>query len=230
MNNFDLQPELPYPDDNKGDKAENKNETLHANTEETKESVTDIQPTIPNLEFEDNSNNIQATTQVNQEGVSIKVVDQEDKIDSVTKEDDCGKVLVSDKDRNDAYLIHNILRKRERDGWETGSWSLFKIAESLSKGKLSSKDVKRLRSKYCVIDHKRSGKNYYIWNDKYVFDNPKLKEAEHHPTQKGPEREDWWNDMGPIISPADAWDRWEKNTELEEGLKRQNKIEQDNNE
>lgn len=186
MNNFDIQDIQPEWEEKEA--RPEKIESI-SNTPTIKEEISSIQSSNPQNK------------------------DNNKKIDSISIEGDDRKKLVPDEDRDSAYLIHNILKKRE--GWETGSWSLFQIAESLSKGKLSFKEVERLRKKYCIVNYKRAGKNYYIWNDRYVFDEPILKETKHHQNQKDVEREDWWNDMGRIISPADAYDRWEKQTEFE---------------
>lgn len=189
MKNFDIQPELPYREWEGEEETKSEKIESISNTSTVGDKVSSIQSDNPKNKEDDK------------------------KIDIISNERDSGKKLVPDEDRDGAYLIHNILKKRE--GWETGSWSLFQIAESRSKGKLSFKEVERLRKKYCIVDYKRAGKNYYIWNDRYVFDEPILKETKHHQNQKDVEREDWWNDMGRIISPADAYDRWEKQTEFE---------------
>ncbi|HNU76263.1 MAG TPA: hypothetical protein PKL88_00930 [bacterium] len=213
MDNLDIQPELPYPDESKSDKL---NEENKSDCTEIKESVIEIQSALSNLEFGDSNNKNQPLLNVNKESISSQLVSQigdtNEKTVGVSVENDGKKVLVPDLDREDAYLLHNILK--EREGWESGSWIIFKKAEFRSRGRLTYNAVERLRKKYCIVDHKRAGKNYYKWNDRYVFNESDLKETTNQQTPKNTESEDWWN-RGPIISLADADFRYEMDKELE---------------
>ena len=53
MDNLDIQPELPYPDESKSDKL---NEENKSDCTEIKESVIEIQSALSNLEFGDSNN------------------------------------------------------------------------------------------------------------------------------------------------------------------------------
>ena len=237
MNEYDIQLGLPWkneesanPDGSKEPDSGTKESVTDIqptplDTESTEGLITDIQPTSPDAESDGNNNpNIPQTNKADESTHPANpITGIEEKISSISNEGAHRKVLVPDEDRENAQLIYNILKKRE--GWETGSWSLFKIAESLSNGKLSFNEVGRLRRKYCKVDHKRAGKNYYVWNDKYVFNESELEEGVDQQTQKDGEptkHEDWWNYMGPITSSADALDRWSKDKELREELEEKN--------
>jgi len=210
---------LPYPEEGEVNSEKNiKKDT------EPEELVTDIQIETSELSLKQN---IETNTSPQKEEVySIQPSDNYTTIDiktsGVSIESEADKKMVDKRDKDDAYLIHNILNKRK--GWETGLGYLLSSAQHLNK-KLEVSDIKRIIKTYCEVDHKRSGRNYYVWNDNYVFNNPELEKAKKQQTRGDGEKEDWWN-TGPIVSLADADFRHEMNEEL----KKDKEHEQENNE
>ena len=222
MENLDFQPELPYPEENGENNASDKNEVDDKITK-PEETVTDIQMALPHPS---ETQELTTNSPSDKEAVSIQTINPQEEVDKkapdISIESENEKKLVDEEDRDIAFLIHNILNKRK--GWETGLGYLLSSAQHLNK-KLEVSDIKRIIAKYCEVDHKRSGRNYYVWNDNYVFNNPELEKAKKQQTRGDGEKEDWWN-TGPIVSLADADFRHEMNEEL----KKDKEHEQENNE
>ena len=222
MENLDFQPELPYPEENGENNASDKNEVDDKKTKPD-ETVTDIQMTLP---YPSETQELTTNPPSAKEVISVQTInpleETDKKASDISIESENEKKLVDEKDRAAASLIYNILNKRK--GWETGLGYLLSSAQHLNK-KLEVSDIKRIIKTYCEVDHKRSGRNYYVWNDNYVFNNPELEKAKKQQTRGDGEKEDWWN-TGPIVSLADADFRHEMNEEL----KKDKEHEQENNE
>jgi len=210
MENLDFQPELPYPEENSENKTTDKNEVDDKKTK-PEETVTDIQMALPHPS---ETQELTTNSPSDKEAVSIQTINPQEEVDKkasdISIESENEKKLVDEKDRAAASLIDNILNKRK--GWETGLGYLLYSAQHLNR-EIKVSDVKRIIKTYCIVDHKRSGRNYYVWNDNYVFNNPELEKAKKQQTRGDGEKEDWWN-TGPIVSLADADLRHEMNEEL----------------
>lgn len=204
---------LPYPEEGEVNSEKNiKKDT------EPEELVTDIQIETSELSLKQN---IETNTSPQKEEVySIQPSDNYTTIDiktsGVSIESEADKKMVDKRDKDDAYLIHNILKKRQREGWETNLWGLYSTVKLID-STITYNRIRTLLNKYCVVDHKRTRKNYYAWNDAYVFYDPKLmndKEVQNPNKEEGREPKDWWNYLGPIISESDAYFRHEMDEEL----------------
>ena len=210
MENLDFQPELPYPEENSENKTTDKSVPDDKKTK-PEETVTDIQMALPHPS---ETQELTTNSPSDKEAVSIQTINPQEEVDKkapdISIESENEKKLVDEKDRAAASLIYNILNKRK--GWETGLGYLLSSAQHLNK-KLEVSDIKRIIAKYCEVDHIRSGRKYYGWNDKYVFNDSELEKAKKQQTREDGEKEDWWN-TGPIVSLADADFRHEMDEEL----------------